>query len=104
MIMLNLVVAAGAIYCGVRFWDRLRQINWRDTRPVYVGLYLGHMLWCLAVIWESAANDLNWSSAIGVVAMACWLEISKHNWQGGPPVAAVKAAEPMEVTGLRGQL
>lgn len=101
---MNLLILLAALYLAVRFGDRLRLVNWRSVRPLYVGLYLCGMLWNLGVIYATTIDIsdevLRWLSVYfrctGMVAFFCLLEITKHSWSEGVPEAAKSAPAPLD--------
>lgn len=69
------------------FGDRLRQITWGTTKPIFVALYLSHMLWALSLVYESWIETFDLHDVAGVVAMVIFILITRINWLNGPPLS-----------------
>ena len=85
---MNLIALAFAGYLALRFFDRLRLINWHTVRPLYVAMYVGHVLWVLGIIYDTFEVGMRPYQWAGLGAMFCWLEVTRHNWLDGVPEAA----------------
>jgi len=88
MSILDFIAFVLAIYLALRFYDRLRLINWKTTRRLYVALYLAHIMWVLSILYDIFDGGMQWHQWFGMAAMVCWLEISKTSWLDGVPDAA----------------
>lgn len=94
MNVIDLVCLVVAAYLAVRLGDRLRLINWRTTKPLYVGLYLSHMLWALGVVHSIFDSGVHWPQVFGLSAMFCWLQVTRQHWPGDSvPDEATKPGE-----------
>jgi hypothetical protein len=82
---MNALIILAGLYLFMRLADRLRLINWHTTRPIFVALYLAHILWALGVVYTAFVGALEWHAWFGLLAQALWLEVTKHNWLGGMP-------------------
>lgn len=90
--LLNLFGLAAAIYCGLSCGDRLRQINFRNSRPLYVLMYVAFVCWSIGVASDAWGASLDWYQLIGLFACICLLRLSKENWRNGPPASATRPA------------
>lgn len=70
--------------------DRLRRINWHTTKPVYMLLYLSHVLWALGIVYSVITNGAAWPHLAGLSAMFCWLAVTCDHWVDGVPEEIVK--------------
>lgn len=85
MNLLDLLCVVVAAYLALRVSDRLRLINWHTTKPLYMALYLSHMLWALGIIYSIFDSGVHWPQVFGLVAMFCWLEVTRRHWTAGVP-------------------
>jgi hypothetical protein len=86
MNLLDLLCVSAAGYLALSLADRLRLINWRTTKPIYVAMYLCHTLWVLGVIWSAAFDDgAHWQQVFGLAGMFCWLQVTRKYWLVGAP-------------------
>lgn len=87
---LDLIALLGAAWAALLVADRLRLINWHTTKPLYVALYVTHMLWALGIVYSIFTQGVSWPQLCGLAAMFCWLAVTKHNWLDGVPEEATK--------------
>lgn len=79
------VELALAGYLVLCFGDRLRQIDWWTVKPMFVALYLSHMLWALSLLYDTSMGELRLHQAISLVAMLVLIRITRANWADGVP-------------------
>ena len=84
---MTFLAIACAFYLLVRFYDRLRLISWTTAQPLYVALYLTHVLWALGIIYDAFDDGMQWHQWFGMCAQLLWLEVTKHGWLAGVPDA-----------------
>jgi hypothetical protein len=94
--ILDYIALPVAGYLFVRFFDRLRRLSWRNNKPLYVSLYLSHVLWTIGILWDALHDGMQIHQWVGLVAMYCMLEITKRNWAGpAPPVDTLSRPAPL---------
>ena len=77
MTLADFVALVVVLYIGLRFYDRLRLINWKTTRPLYVALYLAQVMWVLGIVYDIFGGGMQWHQWFGMVSMWCYLEITR---------------------------
>lgn len=92
MNLLDLLSVVVALYLCLRLADRLRLINWYTTKPLYVGLYVSHMVWALGIMYSVFHSGVLWHQVFGLTAMFFWLEVTRDYWVCGPPEEVTKPA------------
>ena len=80
-----------SIYLTVVFGDRLRQINWFTAKPVFVLMYLTHMLWALSLIYDAYIGAFGLHEVSGAVAMLVLIHVTRPNWANGVPSSFLRA-------------
>lgn len=93
MNLFDLIAIVAALYLFARVLDRLRLINWKTTRALYVGTYLCHALWVLGLAYSVAETGMRWHQAFGLAAMFCWLQVTRQHWLEGVPEEATKPGQ-----------
>lgn len=90
----------GLVFGGVTFLgciDRLRQVNWKTTRPLVVLFYLVGAFWSLGILYDSLSGGIEWYQLLGMAAILVALLITRHRWRDGPPADASRPAPLDEV-------
>lgn len=87
---LNLICLLVAMWLALLLGDRLRLINWKTTKPLYMALYVSHALWALGIVYSIFTQGVSWPQLCGLAAMFCWLAVTRHNWLDGVPEEATK--------------
>lgn len=90
---MSLLALIAAIAACLLLGDRLRLINWKTTKPLYVALYVTHMLWALSIVWFIFETGVTWGQLCGLSAMFTWLAVTRHNWLDGVPEEATKPGQ-----------
>lgn len=79
-----------SIYLTVVFGDRLRQISWHTAKPLFVALYLSHMLWALSLLYEVYREAFGLQESAGALAMLILIRITRCNWADGVPASMLR--------------
>ena len=79
-----------SIYLTVVFGDRLRQISWHTAKPIFVLLYLLHMLWALSLIYEAYRGGFGLHECAGAASMLVLIRITRCNWSDGVPTSFLR--------------
>ena len=87
---MNLLALSVSIYLTVVFGDRLRQISWRTAKPIFVLLYLTHMLWALSLIYEAYRGGFGLHELAGAASMLVLIRITRGNWADGVPSSMLR--------------
>lgn len=90
---LDLIALLGAAWAAVLVADRLRLINWHTTKPLYMALYVSHMLWALSIVWFIFEVGATWGQLCGLSAMFTWLAVTRKNWLDGVPEEVTKPGQ-----------
>lgn len=93
MSAINLIVFCALLWACVLLGDRLRLINWKTTKPLYMALYITHTLWALGIVYSIFTDGVTWPHLFGVAAMLCWLAVTRKNWLDGVPEEATKPGQ-----------
>ena len=87
---MNPIALSVSIYLTVVFGDRLRQISWRTAKPIFVLLYLSHMLWALSLIYEVYRDAFSLHELAGALSMFVLIRITRCNWADGVPSSMLR--------------
>lgn len=84
---MNPLALSLSIYLTAVFGDRLRQISWNIAKPVFVLLYLTHMLWALSLVYEVYRDAFGLHELAGAASMLVLIRITRANWADGVPLS-----------------
>ena len=90
---MTVIALLAAIAACLLLGDRLRLINWKTTKPLYMALYITHALWALGIVYSIFTRGVDWPQICGLSAMFCWLAVTRHNWLDGVPEEATKPGQ-----------
>jgi hypothetical protein len=99
MLLDSLAFVLGGL-CILGALDRLRLVNWKTTRPLYVLMYLAFCLWSLWIVKAAYNGQVQWYQLLGVAAALAWLAATHKSWHYGPPQ---EASRPMPLDAARHQ-
>lgn len=74
-----------ALFIALGFADRLRQISWWSVKPVFVALYLTHLVWALSLLYAAATGCFGAQEIAGTAAALVMLLVTRPNWAKGVP-------------------
>ena len=87
---MNPLALSMSIYLTVVFGDRLRQISCNTAKPVFVLLYLSHMLWALSLVYEVYRDAFGLHELAGAASMLVLIRITRGNWADGVPSSMLR--------------